>query len=185
MAILIKKLNKESNTIAIRGMYAFSAISDETDLSVTVEEAVDPLEIVTYSWEELKLAPRIKMEEGKEDREYTLFILPWRGKLSLEPILPIASLKYTIIEKVMVPQETATPVTLAGYIGRVIKKRREELKLQQTDVVREIKERNPESTFSGSSISRIERGDFNYNLFTLEDLCEALGLHISEVFPPR
>jgi transcriptional regulator with XRE-family HTH domain len=76
-----------------------------------------------------------------------------------------------------------TPVTLAGYIGKMIKKRREELNLQQNDVVKKIKEKNSHSTFSASSISRIESGDYNYNLFTLEDLCDALDLHISEVFP--
>lgn len=184
MALVIKKLNPEQNSIAIRGKYAFPVINNKSELSVQVEEAVDPCEIVTYSWEELELAPKIKMDAGQET-EYTLFILPWKGKLSLEPVLSVASLKYTIIEKVMIPQETATPVTLAGYIGRKIKKRREELSLQQIDIVRKIKESHPESSFSASSISRIERGDFNYNLFTLEDLCDALDLHISEVFPPK
>lgn len=184
MALAVKKLDKQQNSIAIRGKYAFPVINNKTELFVQVEEAVDPQEIVTYSWEELDSAPRIKMEAGLET-EYTLFILPWKGRSVLEPLVPVASLKYTIIEKVMIPQETATPVTLAGYIGRKIKKRREDLSLQQIDIVRKVKESNPESTFSASSISRIEKGDFNYNLFTLEDLCDALDFHISEVFPPK
>jgi hypothetical protein len=97
MVTNVKKLNKENNSIAVRGKYAYPVINNKTELSVQVEEAVDPLEIVTYSWEELETASKIKMNTGQES-EYTLFILPWKGRLAEElntiptaPIVPLNS----------------------------------------------------------------------------------------------
>jgi DNA-binding XRE family transcriptional regulator len=93
---------------------------------------------------------------------------------------------YMITQIVQVPTPVRTPVTLSGYMGYVISKKRGELGLTDKEVVGRILEKQIDKTFTINTYRKIERGeDTNSKLNTYKAIARALELHISELFPPK
>ena len=81
-------------------------------------------------------------------------------------------------------------VTLFEYIGLKLEARRKDLGLNVAEVARltfnsKIAFRKTTPGISGSAISSIEKGMANPNINSLNILCDALKLHISDLFPPK
>ena len=99
---------------------------------------------------------------------------------------------YMINTMKMVPIIVETPTTFWGYIGHVVKTKREELKLTDREVVERItamltpQQRGDKSSFSINTYRSIERGEeTNSKINTYIHIAEALDLHISELIPPK
>lgn len=76
-------------------------------------------------------------------------------------------------------------VTLLQYIGLKVKTQREALGLKQIDLSRRTVKENSVPSVSAATVSYIELGAGNPSINTLEELSKALGIHISELFPPK
>lgn len=87
---------------------------------------------------------------------------------------------YTIKTPVIVTTYEETEVTLVGYIGAVIKAKRKSLDLNMNQLARLTN-----GNCSPATISKLEMGDANTSLGILEAICDALDLHISDLFPPK
>jgi hypothetical protein len=95
---------------------------------------------------------------------------------------------YMINTMKMVPTVVETPTTFWGYIGHVVKTRREELNLTDREVVKKITEQQggEEKSFAINTYRSIERGEeTNSKINTYIYIAEALNLHISELIPPK
>ena len=94
--------------------------------------------------------------------------------------------KYSIKKEVVVTTVQDVPATLSEFIGNVIKTRREEFSLSTKEVVSKIVQNNPAHyKFSLANYEIIEGGNSNAKMRTLELICEALDLHISDIYPPK
>ena len=99
-------------------------------------------------------------------------------------------MNYTlIIEKTVVVKEEET-LTLAQYVGRRLTMFREDAGLNVSELSRltlasSLPQRGDIPGISNSSIASIEKGATNPNLLALEMLCEALNIHILDIFPPK
>ena len=94
-----------------------------------------------------------------------------------------------IVEKTVVVKEEET-LTLAQYVGRRITMFREAAGLNVSELHRltlasSLPQRGEVPGISHSSIASIEKGLTNPNLLALEMLCEALEIHIVDIFPPK
>ena len=98
----------------------------------------------------------------------------------------IVTPKYSIKREVVVTTVQDVPATLSEFIGNVIKTRREEFSLSAKEVVSKIVQNNPAHyKFSLANYEIIEGGNSNAKMRTLELICEALDLHISDIYPPK
>ena len=94
--------------------------------------------------------------------------------------------KYSIKKEVTVTTVEDVPATLSEFIGNAIKTRREEFSLSAKEVVSKIVKNNPaHHKFSLANYEIIEGGNSNAKMRTLELICEALDLHISDIYPPK
>lgn len=94
-----------------------------------------------------------------------------------------------IVEKTVVVKEEET-LTLAQYVGRRLTMFRESADLNISELHRltlasSLPQRGEVPGISNSSIASIEKGLTNPNLLALEMLCEALNIHILDIFPPK
>lgn len=87
---------------------------------------------------------------------------------------------YTIKTPVIVTTYEETEVTLVGYIGAVIKAKRKSLDLNMNQLAKLTN-----GNCSPATISKLEMGDANTSLGILEAICDALDLHISDLFPSK
>ena len=98
----------------------------------------------------------------------------------------IVTPKYSIKKEVIVTTVQDVPATLSEFIGNVIKTRREEFSLSAKEVVSKIVQNNPaHHKFSLANYEIIEGGNSNAKMRTLELICEALDLHISDIYPSK
>jgi DNA-binding Xre family transcriptional regulator len=140
-------------------------------------------------------------DQYKPGYTYDLFYYSWQGtpkgaaeketqeSEEIEEIDAIASTStisrnskgtYTIKTPVVVTTYEETEVTLVGYIGAVIRAKRLELNLNMNQLAILTNGKCSQAT-----ISRLEMGDANTTLSILEIICDALQLHISEIFPAK
>lgn len=129
------------------------------------------------SFEDLqKIQAEAKIEE---DQNHDVEVME---TVTETPIVP----KYSIKKEVVVTTVQDVPATLSEFIGNVIKTRREEFSLSAKEVVSKIVQNNPaHHKFSLANYEIIEGGNSNAKMRTLELICEALDLHISDIYPPR
>ena len=164
-----------------------------------------PGEISLYTVEDL-LVPKYtagpypnKFEVGTT---YSLHMYAWKGvpatKEELDEIwteLPSKessnlATEQIIVEKkgksyfVKIPVVVTTyeqkEVNLNQYVGMIIQQTRLARKLNKTALANLT-----ENKVSSTSIAQIEAGTTNPILSSLEAICEALGLHITDLFPPK
>ena len=163
-----------------------------------------PGEVSTYTVEEL-LTPKFtagpypnKYEEGTY---YSLCMYTWKGVKAtakeLEEIWteapgikPGLATEEIIIEKrgksyiiktpVIVTTFEEKEVNLVQYVGMIIHQTREARGLNKTALANLT-----DNKVSSTSIGQIEAGTTNPILSSLEVICEALGLHITDLFPPK
>jgi hypothetical protein len=123
------------------------------------------------------------LEEGKYDS--------FEDLKKAEPVVAKTSTTeatYVILTTKMVPTVIETPTTFWGYIGHVVKTRREGLNLTDKEVVRKIIEQQggEEKSFALNTYRSIERGEeTNSKMKTYIHIAEALDLHVSELIPPK
>ena len=99
---------------------------------------------------------------------------------------------YMINTVKMVQTVVETPTTFWGYIGHIVKTKREELNLSDREVVERIttmltsQQEEDKKSFSINTYRSIERGEeTNSKINTYIYIAEALDLHISELIPPK
>ena len=83
-----------------------------------------------------------------------------------------------------------TEVTLAQYIGGAVKEAREKKGYNVAELARntlnsKIKASGTIPGVSAGTILRIEEGEANTNMNTLEILADILDIHITDLFPPK
>lgn len=127
---------------------------------------------------------------------YSLLHFLWKGtpiKETVESViettsedLPVSTITrnsrgtYTIKTPVVITTYEETDVTLVGYIGAMIRSKRISLNLNMNQLANLTN-----GKCSPATISRLEIGDANTTLSILEAICDALDLHISELFPSK
>ena len=130
---------------------------------------------------------------------YDLYYYLWKGtpktnrkqeEFKVEEAAPINTKDrtYMINTMKMVPTVVETPTTFWGYIGHVVKSKREELNLTDREVVKKIisQQGGDKTSFSINTYRSIERGiDTNSKINTYIHIAEALDLHLSELIPPK
>jgi hypothetical protein len=126
------------------------------------------------AWSKGKVMP---VETVSETKEYEIEVV--------EPVVETPKApKYTIKKEVVITTKEDVPATLGEFIADAISSRRKELNLSEKEVVARIVENNPaHHKFSLNNYEFIEGGSSNPKMKTLELICEALDLHISEIFP--
>ncbi len=207
-----KAMKLYGDMVSIRSIEAEDAINKNMSILVTCYER--PHETSLYTVEELKAPVEIKgafrnsRPEGPP--QYFLWNYKWKGSVASEqkeitqelvetPIVKESEGVAEAVQEQPVAASTAPTLTyyinkvitttttieanLAQYVGAKITQRREELKMSQVDVHK--KGLSLGLDFSASTISTVEKGENYPNLKTLESLCIALDLHISELFPPK
>lgn len=94
---------------------------------------------------------------------------------------------YKIVTKVATIVETVSEqeVTLMGYIGAKIKMYREKAGLKQIELSRKTIDKDGTCLISAGTISTIEGGMGNSGVKLLEAIADALGIHISDLFPEK
>jgi hypothetical protein len=129
------------------------------------------------------------LEEGKYDSfEDLKKAEPVVAKVAEVAKTSTTETTYVILTTKMVPTVIETPTTFWGYIGHVVKTRREELNLTDKEVVRKIIEQQggEEKSFAINTYRSIERGEeTNSKMKTYIHIAEALDLHVSELIPPK
>jgi DNA-binding XRE family transcriptional regulator len=131
------------------------------------------------------------------DATYKLCMYPWKGvkvnkkvielpMLELEESRPTAVVvqkvgrEYTIKTPVVVTTFEEKAVSLSEFVGLIICQTRTARGLTQNAL-----SNLTGNKVSASSISQIETAGTNPILSSLEDISEALGLHITDLFPPK
>jgi len=164
-----------------------------------------PGEIATYTVEDL-LVPKYtagpypnRFDPGTT---YSLCMYNWKGvpatEIELKQIWTEVSPKESsnlateeiIIEKkgknyiiktpVIVTSFEEKEVSLTEYVGMIINQTRTARGLTQSALANLT-----ENKVSTTTVSQIESASTNTTLGSLEALCEALGLHIIDIFPPK
>lgn len=123
------------------------------------------------TWDKLVPLKEELQEKEKEKKE--------------EPVSEIEKAQPKKVKKIVEEEEETfeivKTVTLSGYIGYVILNRRSTLNLKDTDVVDKIPGGLAINTYRA-----IERGEeTNSKINTYGNIAKALGLHISDLFPPK
>lgn len=136
---------------------------------------------------------------GQGEDTYMLYMYTWKGtpiedsKTEEEATEEATSntikdRTYMVNTVELVPTVVKTPTTFWGYIGHIVKTRREELNLTDREVVKKIIEQQggEEKSFAINTYRSIERGEeTNSKMNTYIYIAEALDLHISELIPPK
>jgi hypothetical protein len=140
---------------------------------------------------------------GPGEDYYKLHMYPWIGTpikeeekvekeqeiAATEPVLSITKDRtYTVETTEMRPVTVKSSTTFWGYIGHVIRSKREELNLTDRQVVEKIisQQGKDKYLFSINTYRAIEKGeDTNSKINTYIYIAEALDLHISELIPPK
>lgn len=134
---------------------------------------------------------------GPGEDTYILHMYAWKGtpiekvkEQTWEPPVIEAQVPETIVEKkgkgyiiktpVVVTTFEEKEVSLSEFVGLVICQTRTARGLTQNALSNLTK-----GKVSASSISQIETADTNPILSSLEHIAEALGLHITDLFPPK
>ena len=161
-----------------------------------------PGEEATYSVEELlqpsfTAGPYPNKHSMDPEDTYKLCMYPWKGvkvnkkvielpMLELEEPSPTAVVvqkvgrEYTIKTPVVVTTFEEKDVNLHYYVGMIIYQTRKARGLTQNQL-----SNLTEGRVSGSNIGQIESGITNPILSSLEAIADALGLHITDLFPPK
>ena len=161
-----------------------------------------PGEEATYSVEELlqpsfTAGPYPNKHSMDPEETYKLCMYPWKGvkvnkkvielpMLELEESRPTAVVvqkvgrEYTIKTPVVVTTFEEKAVSLSEFVGLIICQTRTARGLTQNAL-----SNLTGNKVSASSISQIETAGTNPILSSLEDISEALGLHITDLFPPK
>lgn len=198
------KTSKEG-TIALLNTFVETAIKVHgCPIKVTCDDY--PGEEATYSVEELlqpsfTAGPYPNKHSMNPEDTYKLCMYPWKGVpvekkvldfpvLATEednsevivqtPIVQKVGKEYVIKTPVIITSFEEKTVSLSQYVG---------LSICQTRTARGLTQ-NALSNLTGnkvsaSSISQIETADTNPILSSLECISEALGLHITDLFPPK
>lgn len=199
----VKILEKHCN-ISKDGVIALSNTLVETAIKIhscpiRVTCSDYPGEEAIYSVEEL-LQPNYTAgpytDKFKEEGStYSLCMYTWKGvpvlmnksNLIKETILTTTDnviekrgKSYVIKTPVVVTTFEEKEVSLHDYVGMIIYQTRKARGLSQVQLSNLI-----EGKASGSNIGQIESGTTNPILSSLEAIAEALGLHITELFPPK
>jgi DNA-binding XRE family transcriptional regulator len=87
---------------------------------------------------------------------------------------------YIIKTPVIVTSFEEKEVSLTEYVGMIINQTRTARGLTQSALANLT-----ENKVSTTTVSQIESASTNTTLGSLEALCEALGLHIIDIFPPK
>jgi hypothetical protein len=151
------------------------SIYSSTEVETPKEELL--LEGNYNSFEDLKkIQAEAKVEEEQNHDVEVMEVSPGTA------VIP----KYSIRKEVVVTTVQDVPATLSEFIGNAIKTRREEFSLSTKEVVSKIVQNNPAHyKFSLANYEIIEGGNSNAKMRTLELICEALDLHISDIYPPK
>ena len=147
-------------------------------LGENTKEVEEVLEEGNYnSFEDLK---KIQIAETeKEEQNHDVEVIEVSTGTTVTP-------KYSIKKEVVITTIEDVPATLSEFIGNVIKTRREEFSLSAKEVVSKIVQNNPaHHKFSLANYEIIEGGNSNAKMKTLELICEALDLHISDIYPSK
>ena len=194
------KTSKEG-TIALLNTFVETAIKVHgCPIIVTCDDY--PGEEATYSVEELlqpsfTAGPYPNRQSMDPDATYKLCMYPWKGvkvdkkvielsMLELEESSPTAVVvqkvgkEYTIKTPVVVTTFEEKAVSLSEFVGLIICQTRTARGLTQNAL-----SNLTGNKVSASSISQIETAGTNPILSSLEDISEALGLHITDLFPPK
>jgi hypothetical protein len=138
-------------------------------------------------------------DQFKPGNTYYLFYYTWKGspiKTNADPVvveteeledIPVSTISRkadgTFVIKTPVVVTTTTyeekTVTYSTYAGAIIKAKRTELKLHKNQL-----SAMTNGACSPATIGRIELGD-NSTIDTLVAICDALGLYITDLFPPK
>ena len=161
-----------------------------------------PGQVATYTIDDL-LKPKFTAgpypDQYNEGCTYSLCMYPWQGvdlpanskvevkteeansNLACPPItVEKRGKSYIIRTPVIVTTFEEKKVFLAEYVGSIIHQTRKARGLSQMQLSNLI-----EGKASGSNIGQIENGLTNPILSTLEAISDALGLHITDLFPPK
>jgi hypothetical protein len=129
------------------------------------------------------------LEEGKYDSfEDLKKAEPVVAKVAEVAKTSTTEASYVILTKKMVETVVPSSTTFWGYIGHIVKTKREELNLTDKEVVERIisQQRIDKKSFSINTYRSIERGeDTNSKMKTYIHIAEALDLHVSELIPPK
>ena len=135
-------------------------------------------------------------DQFKPGQTYDLFYYVWKGipkgaaqnevEEMEEPEVTITTSTisrntkgtYTIKTPVTIIEERE--VTLAGYIGVIIRAKRLSLGYNKAQLAALT-----EGACSAPTLGRIETGDTNPTLDILVSICDVLNLHITDIFPPK
>jgi DNA-binding XRE family transcriptional regulator len=135
---------------------------------------------------------------GIGEDTYSLYMYAWKGtptetikeeKICESPVIE-PQVAETVIERrgkgyviktpVVVTTFEEKEVNLVQYVGMIIHQTREARGLNKTALANLT-----DNKVSSTSIGQIEAGTTNPILSSLEVICEALGLHITDLFPPK
>jgi len=122
-----------------------------------------------YIWKGVSRGTSQTIEEESTEVETTI---------TVSTISRNAKGTYTIKTPVTIIEERE--VSLAGYIGAIIKAKRTELGYNKSQLANLTS-----GACSSPTLGRIETGDTNPTLDILVAICDALGLHITDIFPPK
>jgi hypothetical protein len=137
----------------------------------------------THSWSRTKVMPvKTTSETGQE------YEIESVAEVAKPVSTATTEASYTILTKKVVETFVPSSTTFWGYIGHVMKTKREELNLTDTEVVERIRANKMagEKEFSVGTYRSIEKGEAtNSKMNTYIHIAEALDLHVSELIPPK
>jgi DNA-binding XRE family transcriptional regulator len=201
----------QNNQIALSNTLVERAIKiDQCPIKVTCD--FYPGEVATYTVDDLmtkKVAQFGPYENKyKPGDTYTIFIYPWEGKEAteqekkelyklpsfdslsgdsfeepeLKTLIEKREGKYVIRKPVVIKTTSyeEESFSLLEYVGKTIQKIRNERNLTQNALSNLTNHK-----VSTTSISQIETATTNPVLSSLEHICDALGLDITDLFPPK
>lgn len=131
-------------------------------------------------------------DQYREGATYSLYMYKWKGETikkpeieKIEDSIETSTIErrgkgYVIKTPVVVTTFEEKEVTLHYYVGMIIYQTRKARGLTQNQL-----SNLTEGRVSGSNIGQIESGITNPILSSLEAIADALGLHITDLFPPK
>lgn len=197
VAILEHEVRKSYNgTIGIRNTVIDTAVKlHNCPIRVTCTDFSNP--VCDYTVEELIDPTRVTgpyPDQFVAGQDYFLHHFNWKvtpinnEEIPESPVVETTVTEITVPSKgiynLRIPVQTVvyedSEVDLITYVGTIIKNKRIELGLNQKQL-----SNLTEGSCSPATISKLEMGDTNASLNIVEALCTALGLHISDVIPPK
>lgn len=174
--------NKYADSVGNQTCVFKNYIWKEDNHSILASASSTPINSTEGVWDKLapvkeKLEEEEKQEEKQEDQEETV---SESTAEDLKKETPARTRKVKTKPEEEVFQIVKT-VTIYGYIGHVITARRAYLNLKDTDVVEKIP-----GGLSINTYRDIEEGkETNSKLNTYLSIAKALGLYITDLFPPK